>query len=317
MRHSSTVSARRSLMLACLLSAMSTGALAQSVSGNYFSNGADLTTVRPGSQWFSNGASAASTGNNPWFSRGADVANARNGHFADYFTNGAHETHADGAYFSNGAAVTSVPAPGQPGAEYYSNGARATSVPAKGQPGYEYFANGARVTSLPRKLALVPPPEAPAVEPQEPPAQQEEPEAKPEEPQAQEAEQPQAEEQQPAAEQAAPSAEEAPAEPAPAAEEAPAEGTPEADKPEAIDVNSDKEIDESEDAYGPAALARKPPDRGAPSDRAPQIDRRSDFQRLMDLFTRSVSAVVTILAVSVLLIAFGVVRRRIQRAKRA
>jgi hypothetical protein len=46
-------------------------------------------------------------------------------------------------YFTNGAAVTSVPTSG-PGAAYFTNGAAVTSVPTSG-PGAQYFINGAEV----------------------------------------------------------------------------------------------------------------------------------------------------------------------------
>jgi hypothetical protein len=61
-----------------------------------------------------------------------------------------------GAYFRNGAAVTSVPSPGQPGSAYFSNGASVTSVPAAGQPGSAYFSNGAEVTRLPLAAPTAP-----------------------------------------------------------------------------------------------------------------------------------------------------------------
>jgi len=63
-------------------------------------------------------------------------------------------------YFSNGAAMTAVPAAGQPGSSYFSNGAVVTSVPPAGQPGSAYFSNGAEVTS-PRLTGAPRPPQPP------------------------------------------------------------------------------------------------------------------------------------------------------------
>ncbi|HEY4011916.1 MAG TPA: hypothetical protein VGM06_01150 [Polyangiaceae bacterium] len=48
-------------------------------------------------------------------------------------------------YFTNGAAVMSVPSSG-PAADYFRNGASVTSVPTSG-PGAAYFQNGAEVTA--------------------------------------------------------------------------------------------------------------------------------------------------------------------------
>ncbi len=50
-------------------------------------------------------------------------------------------------YQSNGAAMTSVPADGQPGADFFSHGADATSVSTMG-PAAEFFSNGDSVTSV-------------------------------------------------------------------------------------------------------------------------------------------------------------------------
>jgi hypothetical protein len=50
-------------------------------------------------------------------------------------------------YLSNGADMTTVPRPGDPGSEWFSNGADATTVPKAGQPGAEYFSSGADATS--------------------------------------------------------------------------------------------------------------------------------------------------------------------------
>ena len=60
-------------------------------------------------------------------------------------------------YFTNGAAMTSVPT-GGPGADYFRNGAAVTGVPSSG-PGAAYFQNGAKV------LAYYPPPVAPVEKP--------------------------------------------------------------------------------------------------------------------------------------------------------
>jgi hypothetical protein len=59
-------------------------------------------------------------------------------------------------YFTNGAAVTSVPSSG-PGAEYFRNGAVVTSIPSSG-PGAAYFHNGAEVMAYYREP---PPSQAP------------------------------------------------------------------------------------------------------------------------------------------------------------
>ena len=52
------------------------------------------------------------------------------------------------AYLSHGADVTSVPAPGRPGAAYFSNGADATSVHTAGKQDPAYFSQGADATSV-------------------------------------------------------------------------------------------------------------------------------------------------------------------------
>ncbi|MFI5307152.1 MAG: hypothetical protein ACHQ53_07365 [Polyangiales bacterium] len=92
-----------------------------------------------------------------YFSNGADFTSvpAPGQPGAEYFSNGAEcmNVPAPGqpgaGYFSNGADFTSVPAAGQPGAEYFSTGAALTSVPAPGEPGAGYFSNGAAFTSVP------------------------------------------------------------------------------------------------------------------------------------------------------------------------
>jgi hypothetical protein len=153
----------------------------------YFSNGADVTTVSP-----SNGP--AST----FFSNGADVMTVyRPGqNFANYFTSGASMATSNtdlsmtqgervttvppdgdpgGEYFSNGASATSVPRSGEIGAEFYSNGAAVTSVPKKGEPGAEFFSNGVRpFLSDP---ALQPKPPVEAATPSEPATPEQPPEA--------------------------------------------------------------------------------------------------------------------------------------------
>ncbi len=53
---------------------------------------------------------------------------------------------------------------GDPSA-YFTNGAAATSVPTDGQPGAAYFSNGAEVTALPLTSAMVASPAAPSAAP--------------------------------------------------------------------------------------------------------------------------------------------------------
>jgi hypothetical protein len=50
-------------------------------------------------------------------------------------------------YLSDGADMTSVPKPGEPGSAWFSSGADATTLPKAGQPGSEYFSNGADAMS--------------------------------------------------------------------------------------------------------------------------------------------------------------------------
>ena len=50
-------------------------------------------------------------------------------------------------YLSDGANMTTVPRPGEPGSAWFSSGADATTIPRVGQPGSEYFSRGADATS--------------------------------------------------------------------------------------------------------------------------------------------------------------------------
>jgi len=123
-------------------------ASAQSASGlgDYYSHGAQATTIpqpgQPGYEYFSRGSQLWSV-----------PAPGQPG--AELFNQGSQATSVPQPgqpgyeYFSHGAQDTSVPATGQPGAEYFQNGSQATALPARGQPGYEYFQNGSQATALP------------------------------------------------------------------------------------------------------------------------------------------------------------------------
>jgi hypothetical protein len=73
---------------------------------------------------------------------------------ADFFSHGADATSVSGmgpasAFFTNGEAVTNVGGAAQSNVEYFRNGAQATNVAASGDRVGSFFSNGAEATSVP------------------------------------------------------------------------------------------------------------------------------------------------------------------------
>jgi hypothetical protein len=105
----------------------------------------------------------------------------------DYFAHGADATsipkpgQPGAEWFHDGANITRVPRPGEPGAEYFSRGADLTSIPSGGQPGADYFSRGADATRVPSALfPSAPQNMTPAAAPEEPEQTEQEQEQVPE-----------------------------------------------------------------------------------------------------------------------------------------